>query len=75
MPRTSHGDEEWVRFAAIEALTKIGDESCLGMLIGALSGSSDLVASMIVDGLGAMGNMKAAPLLLAQWMARPLRFA
>jgi HEAT repeat protein len=57
-------DEEWVQFAAIEALTKIGDESCLGMLIGALSSSSDLVASMIVDGLGTMGNMKAAPLLL-----------
>ncbi|MBC7356604.1 MAG: HEAT repeat domain-containing protein, partial [Desulfomicrobiaceae bacterium] len=58
------GDDEWVRFAVIEALMKIGHESSIQALAGALEHSSELVASMIVDALAAMGNRKAAPLLL-----------
>lgn len=58
------GDDEWVRFAVIEALMKIGHESSIQALAGALDDSSELVAAMIVDALAAMGNRKAAPLLL-----------
>jgi len=58
------GDDEWVRFAVIEALMKIGHESSIQVLVGALEDSSELVASMIVDALAAMGDRKAAPLLL-----------
>ena len=49
-----------VQFAVIESLAKIRDESSVSALIGALSKSSDLVASMIVDTLGEIGNIKAA---------------
>ena len=61
--KTLH-DEEWVQFAVIEALTKIRAESSIGALLNALNRSSDLVASMIVDALGEMGNMRAVPILL-----------
>ncbi len=57
-------DEEWVQFAVIEALTKIRAESSIGALLSALGRSSDLVASMIVEALGEMGNMRAVPILL-----------
>ncbi|MDR2161392.1 MAG: HEAT repeat domain-containing protein [Desulfovibrio sp.] len=57
-------DEEWVQFAVIESLTKIKAESSVQAMLQALGHSSDLVASMIVDALGEMGNMKAIPLLL-----------
>lgn len=57
-------DEEWVQFSVIEALTKIRAESSVDALAKALNASSDLVASMIVDALGEMGNIKAVPLLL-----------
>ena len=57
-------DEEWVQFSVIEALIKIRAESSVGALVKALDGSSELVASVIVDGLGEMGNLKAVPLLL-----------
>jgi HEAT repeat protein len=57
-------DDEWVTFAVIEALTKIQDESSIGAMISALDNTSDLLASVIVDGLGKMGNLKAVPLLL-----------
>jgi len=57
-------DEEWVQFSVIEALTKIRAESSVNALVKALDAASDLVASMIVDALGEMGNIKAVPLLL-----------
>lgn len=56
-------DEEWVQFAVIEALTKIKDDTSVGALAGALDKTSDLVAAMIVDALGEMGNVKAVGLL------------
>ncbi|MBI4804726.1 MAG: HEAT repeat domain-containing protein [Desulfovibrio sp.] len=57
-------DDEWVQFAVIESLAKIRDESSVSALIGALSKSSDLVASMIVDTLGEIGNIKAVTMLI-----------
>lgn len=57
-------DEEWVQFSVIEALLKIRDESSINALIRAMPQASDLVASMIVDALGEMGNLKSIPLLL-----------
>ena len=57
-------DDEWVQFAVIEALAKIRDDTSVNALAGALEGSSDLVASMIVDALGEMGNAKAVGLLI-----------
>lgn len=65
------GDDEWVRFAVIEALMKIGHESSIQALAGALDDSSELVAAMIVDALAAMGNRKAAPLLLHRLHGAP----
>ncbi|MDY7000679.1 MAG: HEAT repeat domain-containing protein [Thermodesulfobacteriota bacterium] len=57
-------DEEWVQFAVIEALSKIGDASSVGALVKALDNSSDLVCSMIVEALGEMGDVKAVSMLL-----------
>ena len=57
-------DEEWVQFAVIEALAKIRDESSVSALVGALGRSTDLVASMIVDALGEIGNVKAVTMLI-----------
>lgn len=57
-------DEEWVQFSVIEALIKIRAESSVGALVKALDTSSELVASVIIDALGEMGNLKAVPLLL-----------
>jgi len=57
-------DEEWVQFAVIEALAKIRDDSSVSALVGALSRSTDLVASMIVDALGEIGNVKAVTMLI-----------
>jgi HEAT repeat protein len=57
-------DEEWVQFSVIESLMKIRAESSVGALVKALDTSSELVASVIVDALGEMGNLKAVPLLL-----------
>jgi len=65
------GDEEWVQFAVIEALAKIRDESSVGALLAALSTATDLVASMIVDALGQIGNIKAVALLLRRMDASP----
>ncbi len=64
-------DEEWVQFAVIEALAKIKDDTSVGALVLALNRSSDLVASMIVDALGEMGNIKAVNLLLRRMDASP----
>ena len=58
------GDEEWVQYSVIEALTKIGDSSSVEALVRALDNASDLVASMIIDSLGEMGNVKAVTMLL-----------
>ena len=57
-------DDEWVKFAVIEALTKIKSESSVEAMIKALRGSSDLVASNIVEAIGEMGYIKAAPMLI-----------
>ncbi|MFV0422137.1 HEAT repeat domain-containing protein [Oleidesulfovibrio sp.] len=64
-------DEEWVQFSVIEALTKIRAESSVNALVRALDYSSDLVASMIVDALGEMGNIKAVSLLLRRLESSP----
>lgn len=57
-------DDEWVQFAVIEALAKIKDDTSVGALVKALGRTSDLVASMIIDALGEMGNIKAVNMLL-----------
>ena len=57
-------DEEWVQFSVVEALTKIRADSTVTALSQSLSTSSPLVASIIIDALGEMGNIKAVPLLL-----------
>jgi HEAT repeat protein len=64
-------DEEWVQFAVIEALSKIGNGSSSSALIKALDQSSDLVASIIVDAVGGMGDVKSVPLLLRRLEASP----
>ncbi|MDR0239221.1 MAG: HEAT repeat domain-containing protein [Deltaproteobacteria bacterium] len=56
-------DEEWVQFSVVEALTKIRADSTVTALTQALSNCSPLVASIIIDALGEMGNIKAVPLL------------
>lgn len=68
-------DEEWVQFSVIEALTKIKDASSISALIQALGKSSELVASIIVDALGEMGNIKAVPLLLKGLDSSPAALA
>jgi|GEM_PF-263419 FOG: HEAT repeat len=64
-------DEEWVQFSVIEALTKIRDESSVTAMIAALERSTDLIVSTIIDALGEMGNIKAAPLLLRRLDSSP----
>ncbi len=64
-------DEEWVQFAVIEALVKIRDESSINALTKAMDDATDLVASMIVDALGEMGEIKAVPLLLRKLEESP----
>ena len=64
-------DEEWVQFSVIEALTKIKDSSSVSALAKALGKSSELVASIIVDALGEMGDIKAVPLLLRRLDSSP----
>jgi HEAT repeat protein len=56
-------DEEWVQFSVVEALTKIRADSTVAALTQSLSNCSALVASIIIDALGEMGNIKAVPLL------------
>ena len=57
-------DDDWVKFAVIEALMKIRDDSSITALMGALESSSELVSSIIVDALGEMGSIKAVPVLI-----------
>jgi HEAT repeat protein len=64
-------DEEWVQYAVIEALTKIGHASSVGALIKALDHASDLVASMIIDSLGELGDIKAVTMLLRRMDESP----
>lgn len=62
--RNALNDEEWVQYAVIEALAKIRDASCVDILLQALPKVSPLIASMIIDALGDIANIKAAPFLL-----------
>lgn len=64
-------DEEWVQFSVIEALIKLKDSSSVGALAKALGKASELVASIIVDALGEMGDIKAVPLLLKRLDSSP----
>ncbi len=57
-------DEEWVQFSVVEALTKIRDDSAINTLVQSLNSCSPLVASIIIDALGELKNIKAVPLLL-----------
>ncbi len=57
-------DEEWVQFSVVEALTKIGADSTINTFVQSLHSSSPLVASIIIDALGELKNIKAVPLLL-----------
>jgi len=65
------GDEEWVQYSVIEALTKIGHASSVDALVKALDQASDLVASMIIDSLGELGNVKAVTMLLKRMPDAP----
>jgi len=58
------GDDDWVKFAVIEALMKIRDDASITALLGALDESSELVASIIIDALGEIGHIKAVPVLI-----------
>ncbi|WP_285906455.1 HEAT repeat domain-containing protein [Pseudodesulfovibrio pelocollis] len=64
-------DEEWVQYSVIEALTKIGHASSVGALVKALDHASDLVASMIIDSLGELGDIKAVTMLLRRMDESP----
>lgn len=56
-------DEEWVQFSVVESLTKIRADATISALVQSLRTCSDLVASIIIDALGEIGNIKAVPLL------------
>jgi len=64
-------DDEWVQYSVIEALTKIKHSSSVDALVKALDRASDLVASMIIDALGEMGNVKAVTMLLRRMETSP----
>ena len=69
---SSLGDEEWVQFAAIEALTKIRDASSIAPMLKALDHATDLVASCMVDALGERGDLKAVPFLMRRLESSPI---
>ncbi len=56
-------DEEWVQFAAIEALLKIGDSSVVDKMIEASDNGSEFISAIVVDALGQMGGLRAIPRL------------
>lgn len=56
-------DEEWVQFAAVEALAKIKDHSAVSGLVKLLPQATPLVSSAIIDALGDLGDVKSIPLL------------
>ncbi len=58
------GDEEWVRFAAIEALKRLGSEASAEVLINHLGKGSDLIDAAIIDALAEMGKVRMVPSLL-----------
>lgn len=64
-------DEEWVQYSVIEALAKIRHSSSIDAMVKAMSHSSELVVSMIIDALGDMGNVKAVSLLLNRMESSP----
>jgi len=64
-------DEEWVQYSVIEALAKIRHSSSVDAMVKAMSHSSELVVSMIIDALGDMGNVKAVSLLLGRMESSP----
>jgi len=64
-------DEEWVQYSVIEALAKIRHASSIDAMVKAMSHSSELVVSMIIDALGDMGNVKAVSLLLGRMETSP----
>jgi HEAT repeat protein len=64
-------DEEWVQYSVIEALAKIRHASSIDAMVKAMSHSSELVVSMIIDALGDMGNVKAVSLLLGRMESSP----
>ncbi|OIO02234.1 MAG: hypothetical protein AUJ49_06535 [Desulfovibrionaceae bacterium CG1_02_65_16] len=64
-------DEEWVQYSVIEALAKIRHSSSIDAMVKAMSHSSELVVSMIIDALGDMGNVKAVSLLLVRMESSP----
>jgi HEAT repeat protein len=68
-------DEEWVQFSVVESLTKIRADSTVTALTRSLDNCSELVASIIIDALGEMGNIKAVPLLFKslEKVSTPLR--
>ncbi|MGE4553494.1 MAG: HEAT repeat domain-containing protein [Desulfovibrionaceae bacterium] len=57
-------DEEWVQYAAVEALAKVGDAGSVDALVKSLDHTSDLVRSMVIDALAEVGNVKAATKML-----------
>ncbi len=57
-------DEDWVQFSVVDALVKIRAEETAGMLVQHLDHCSPLVASIIIDAIGELKNIKAVPLLL-----------
>ncbi len=57
-------DEEWVQFSVVEALVKIRAHDTVDMLVAHLENCSVLVASVIIDALGEIKNIKSVPLLL-----------
>ncbi len=57
-------DEEWVRFAAIEALKRIGSDASAEILINYLGKGSDLIDAAIIDALAEMGKIRLVPSLL-----------
>jgi len=56
-------DEEWVQFAAVEALTHVNDKSTIDTLVKLLPTSTELVASTIIIAIGESGDIKTIPLL------------
>ncbi len=57
-------DEEWVQFAAVEALTKLKAENSTDLLLASLENCSELLAATIINALGVIGNINAVSVLL-----------
>ncbi len=57
-------DDEWVRFAVVESLSKIQAGNAVEQLAHSLENCSAPMASVTVEALGAQGKLKAIPFLL-----------